>query len=124
MHKRKMISIGLVVIAGLLAGALPAEAGTYDGLWVSDDGDSFTMIRSDGNLFLAVNFDVEGDYSEIFIGTIEGNSVAIQSYNASPQIAITGTFVSNTQFSGTITACTGECQEGVIGADVNLMKLF
>ena len=114
---------GLGIVIGLLMSSVPAVAGPYDGLWGDHEND-FVMVRSDGETILLVGFGLDSEWSLIWIGTLDGNTISIQTYSPYFKATATGTITSPTTINGTVTSCSGTCTELFAGEKFTLTKLF
>ena len=124
MGKKRIVLCILVTVMSGFIGATSAAAGQYDGLWQNDQTGIFFMIRSNGDDIVMVSFGSDGDGSELWVGVIKGNNFGLLSYNMDPELYISGSFLSDTEFSAIILFCSGSCMEGLAGTEFTVKKIF
>ena len=113
----------LAVVFGLFVNIPLAAAGPYDGLWMEDEED-FYMIRSVDDTIILVNFGLDGEFSLIFIGVIDGNTITLQTVHPDLTATVTATIHSSANISFVVTSCSGNCEGGEVGTEFTLTKLF
>ena len=123
MNRSRIIIVTLVIMSVYIIGATHAAAGPYEGRWVDNQGD-FQMVRSVGETILLVGFGLSGNFSQIWVGTLDGNKATIQVINADYEATAEVILESSSKATLEIKSCSGNCAESFVGKIVTSNKIF